>query len=107
MCIYGNVVKEEIEMKKYDFNNNVIEKDDALKSEKNDQVLFALGLLADNLEKIGIKTIIQSDCKGNNDANEASTSLQLISNGLIYKKKYDLHFEFGPKRNEELLNNKN
>ena len=106
MCIYGNVVKEEIRMKKYIYSNNVIEVNDALKSEKNDQGLFALGLLADNLEKNGIKTIIQSDCKGNDDADEAATSLQFISNGLIFRKKYDLHFEFGPKRNEELLNNK-
>ena len=28
-------------------------------------------------------------------------------NGMINKKKYDLHFELGEKRNEELLNNEN
>ena len=31
--------------------------------------------------------------------------MQFIANGLAKKKKYDLHFEFGEERNEELLNN--
>ena len=31
--------------------------------------------------------------------------MQFIVNGMMEKKKYDLHFEFGEKRNEELLNN--
>ena len=31
--------------------------------------------------------------------------LQFIMNGLIDKKKFDLHFDFGAKRNNELLNN--
>ena len=30
----------------------------------------------------------------------------IITNGMCQKKKYDLYFEFGNKRNEELLNNK-
>ena len=105
MCIYGNIIKEEIKMKKYT-NNNIIKIDEALKSEKNDQGLFALGLLAYNLENNGIKTIIESQFN-KEDEDEAATSLQFISNGLIFRRKYDLHFEFGRKRNEELLKNKN
>ena len=106
MCIYGNIVYKEIKKIKNNNNNNIITTNDALKLEKNDQGLFALGLLAHNLENNGIKTIIEkSNIKGNED--EEITNLQFISNGLIFKKKYDLHFEFGNKRNNELLNNKN
>ena len=70
--------------------------------------MFALGLLAHNLENNRIKTIMELDSiKDKVNEDEAATSLQFISNGLIFRKKYDLHFEFGEKRNEELLKNKN
>ena len=114
MCIYGNIIKKEINAQNnynhnynnYNNNNNkVIKINDALKSENSDKGLFALGLLAHNLENCGIETIIDSE--NSKDEDEATTSLQFISNGLIYRKKYDLHFEFGQKRNEELLKNKN
>ena len=66
--------------------------------EKKDAGLFALGLLANNLEKDGVQTLIDlSESKEGKD--EAATSLQFISNGLTQKKKYDLHFDFGKKRN--------
>ena len=32
--------------------------------------------------------------------------MQFITNGMIEKKKYDLHFDLGDERNNELLNNK-
>ena len=104
MCIYGNIIKKEIKIcstnpKKY------ISTSDALKLENKDNGLFALGLLAHNLENEGIQTLIDLS-EGKEGANEAATSLQFISNGLTQKKKYDLHFEFGQKRNDELLNNK-
>ena len=101
MCIYGNVVKEEIKMKKYT-NKNTIKINEALKLETNDQGLFALGLLAHNLENNGITTLIETGSTDDKkDEEEAATSLQFISNGLIFRKKYDLHFDFGQKRNEE------
>ena len=108
MCIYGNIVKEEIKMKikTKNNNNNIITINDALKLENKDKGLFALGLLAYNLENNGIKTIIELN-NNNDNGNESTTNLQFISNGLIFKKKYDLHFEFGNKRNNELLTNKN
>ena len=42
------------------------------------------------------------------DTNDASaTCLQFIANGFNHKNKYNLHFDLGEKRNEEILNNKN
>jgi len=56
------------------------------------------------LENLGIKTAIEKSDQ--DDADEGLTSLQFISNGMIGKRKYDLHFEFEEKRKKELLNNK-
>ena len=106
MCIYGNIIKKEMEMPYFPNQKNYISATEALKLENKDNGLFALGLLAQNLENSGIKTLIdKSQSKEGED--EASTSLQFISNGLTQKKKYDLYFDFGQKRNGELLNNKN
>ena len=104
MCIYGNITKKEIKEEKKKNPEKYIETSEALKLENEDQALFALGLISQNLENLGIETAID---KSNEDtADEGLTSLECISNGMISKKKYDLHFEFGEKRNEELLNNK-
>jgi hypothetical protein len=107
MCVYGNIIKKEIKKENTFNKSDIISTKDALKLEKKDQGLFALGLLANNLNEIGIKTIIDLNNNNNNEnKDEATTSLQFISNGLIYRKKYDLFFDFGKKRNEELLKNK-
>ena len=37
---------------------------------------------------------------------QANTILQFLTNGLINKNKFNFHFDFGPERNSELLNNK-
>ena len=73
--------------------------------ENKDQGLFALGLLSKNLEDLGIETGIEIDGK-DDKLDDATTALQFIMNGMCYKKKYDLHFDFGQKRNDELINNK-
>ena len=71
--------------------------------------------MAKNLEDIGIETAIKKgdDKTKNNkiidkekDDEEDTTCLQFLTNGLIQKKKYDLHFDLGDKRNNELINNK-
>ena len=56
------------------------------------------------MENLGIKTVIEKSDQDDDD--EGLTSLQFISNGMIGKRKYDLHFEFEEKRKKELLNNK-
>ena len=63
-----------------------IETSQALKLEKQDEGLFALGLLSQNLEGLGVETAIE--VKKNPETQEADlTSLQFISNGMINKKK--------------------
>jgi hypothetical protein len=107
MCIYGSITKDEIEKEKKQNPEKFIETSQALQLEKQDQNLFALGLLSNNLEQLGIKTAIEKD-EGNEDEQDAGTTcLQFIVNGLAQKKKYDLHFELGNERNEQLLKDPN
>ena len=103
MCIYGNITKKEIKEEKKKNPEKFIETSEALKLENEDPNLFALGLISQNLENLGIETAIDKSDEDISD--EGLTSIQFISNGMIGKKKYDLHFEFEEKRNEELLNN--
>ena len=105
MCIYGNIAKKEIKEEKKKNPEKFIETKEALKLENEDKGLFALGLISQNLEDIGVETAIEKN-SDNDEGEEGLTSMQFISNGFIAKKKYDLHFEFGEERNEELLNNK-
>ena len=111
MCIYGKVIKKKIEEEKKNESKKFIEADEALKLEEEDQQLFTLGLLSKNLESIGIESVIEKNENyfenNENNENEASaTGLQFLSSGLIQKKKYKLHFDFGKERNDEILNDK-
>ena len=103
MCKYGNIMKKEIKEEKEKNPSKFIKTEEALKNEEKDQGLFALGLLAKNLEESGVETAIESEEDGNDDFDAATTCLQFITNGMITKKKYDLHFDFGEERNKELL----
>ena len=107
MCAYGSITRDEIKKEKKENPQKFIETSEALKSEQNDQNLFALGLLSDNLQQLGIETAIEKN-EGNEDDQDASTTcLQFIVNGYAQKKKYDLHFELGSERNEQLLQDEN
>ena len=112
MCIYGNVAKKKIkEEKKEGDPKKIIKIEDAVtkKREKEDQGIFALGLISTILENNYIETVIETGENG--DVNEddyeemAITSLHFLTNGLIGKKKYDLIFDFPDERVEELLFN--
>ena len=106
MCKMGCIMKKEIiEKKKYN-SKKLISIENALSDKKNKQI-FCLGVLAQNLENMGIVTAIEK--KSNNDEysqNASNTILQFITNGLISKNKYNFHFDFGEQRNNELLTNK-
>ena len=105
MCIYGEITKKEIIEEKEKHPEKFIETSEALKLENEDEGLFALGLISQNLEELGIETAIEKN--ENKDTQDVdSTSLQFITNGMINKKKYDLHFELGEERNEEILKDK-
>ena len=104
MCILGSITKKELREEKEKNPEKFIETSETLKMEDKDRGFFALGLLSQNLEDIGIETAIEKET--NDDEQDASaTCLQFIANGLAQKKKYDLHFDFGEERNEELIKN--
>lgn len=110
MCVYGDITKEQIKQEKENNPEKFIEINDALNLEKEDQELFALGLLADNLQKNGTDVVIEKDYNNEEEENEddkdaGTTCLEFITNGMNNKKKYDLHFDFGKQKNEEYLNN--
>ena len=106
MCVYGNIIKEQIKQEKETNPEKFIEINDALNLEKEDQGLFALGLLADNLQKTGTDVVIEKDdiIKNEDNKDAGTTCLELITNGMNNKKKYDLHFDFGKQKNGENLN---
>ena len=80
-----------------------IEINDALEMEKTDQGIFSLALISKSLENSGINVLIEKD---EGDTKESDTFLELLSNGMIYKKKYDLVFDFGNEKNTDILDNK-
>ena len=105
MCIYGNIMKEQIKEEKEKNPENFIEINDALNLENEDKELFALGLLAHNLEQDGTEVAIEKQgVQGEDEQNNNTTCLQFISNGMTQRKRYDLHFDFGEQKNEEYLN---
>ena len=97
MCIYGYITKKEIEEEKKNNREKFIETSKALKLEEKDEGLFALGLISQNLENLGVKTAIEVN-ENLDTLEEDLTSLQFITNGMINKKRYDLHFDLGEKK---------
>jgi hypothetical protein len=60
MCIYGMITHNEINLEKEN-KEKFIETEEALKLEDTDKGLFALGLLSNNLQNIGIETRIKKN----------------------------------------------
>ena len=103
MCNYGNIILKEIEKDKKSLQKEFIYLDDLKsKDHSSDKSLFALKLLAQTLENNGIKTVIDKEPTNISD-DESITNLQFIVNGLSYKKKYTLSFDFGEEKNEKIL----
>ena len=102
----GTIIKDQIIEEKKTNPEKFISIQDAVKTENKDDSLFIMGLLAQNLENQGITTAIEKEeilnDEDNNDS--ASTTLQFMINGMGTKKKYNLHFDLGEERNEQLLN---
>ena len=80
MCAYGSITKKEIREEKAKHPEKFLETNEALKMEKQDTGMFALGLISQNLEELGIETAIEKD-ENPNEQDEDSTSLQFITNG--------------------------
>ena len=104
MCIMGNIMKKEIINEKKNHPEKFIPIEEAIKEQENDNgINFCLGILAKSLEDIGITTAIEKETSNKEESIKASeTVIQFIMNGMIDKKKLDLHFDFGSKRNNEL-----
>ena len=106
MCIMGSIMKKEI-MDEKKFNPEKFIPTKKALSDKDNKQIFCLGVLAQNLENLGIVTAIEKNPSNDEDTQNASnTILQFITNGLIYKNKYNFHFDLGTERNNELLTNK-
>ena len=107
MCLLGSIMKEEIIEEKKNNPDKFISIEEAIKEENKNSSSFCLGVIAQNLEDIGITTAIEKSSSNEPESqNTANTVLQFITNGMIEKKKYDLHFDLGDERNSELLSNK-
>ena len=105
MCVYGNVTKMQLKEEKLKHPEKYIDTKQALEKENSDPEIFALGLISSVLEQYDIQTAIETE-KGNEDTeDEAITSMQFMTNGLIGRKKYDLYFDLDKGRVLELLTN--
>jgi hypothetical protein len=103
MCILSDITKKEIIEEKKNNPDKFIKTEEALKCPKESSV-FVMGLLAKHLENNGITTAIEKNIN-QNDLEEGNTTLQFMVNGLGQKTRYNLHFDIGEERNEELLYN--
>ena len=101
MCIMGSILKEEIIETKKTNPQAFVPIKEAVKDKNSNN--FCLGLLAQFLEDNGVTTAIERE-EGNNNNDESISILQFIMNGMIEKKKYSMTFDFGDKRNNELMN---
>ena len=106
MSSMGSIMKEEILEDRKKRPERFIPIHEATKENNRDNGLFCLGILAQNLERMGITTEIEKNAPVTEESqNESNTILQFIMNGMIGQKKYNLHFDLGEGRNKQLLNN--
>ena len=112
MCILGDITKNQILKEKDNKEKYIsIEETKQLKQKpsptEDDEALFCLGVLAQNLEDKGISTLIERN-KNNLDENnqESNTTLDFLFNGLMDKSKYAFNFDFGEKMNKKFLTDK-
>ena len=107
MCVLGSIMKEEIIEEKKKNPEKFVSIEDATKEENKKNGTFCLGIVAQKLENMGITTAIEkNESNDENSIDASNTVLQFMMNGMIEKKKFDLHFDLGEERNEELLTNK-
>jgi hypothetical protein len=101
-------MKKELKEEKQKNPAGFIAIQEALNLEENDKETFALGLFAHNLQEKGIEVAIKkAEEKNEEELDAATTCLQFMTNSMHEKKKYELHFDFGEKRNSEYLNDSN
>ena len=106
MSAMGSIMKQEILEDRIKRPERFIPIKEATKENNRDDGIFCLGIIAQNLERMGITTEIEKDAPRTEESqDESNTILQFLMNGLLDKKKYNLHFDLGEGRNKQLLNN--
>ena len=110
MCIMGDITKKSIlkekgNKEKYISIQEAIQLIQNPSLTKDDEALFCLGILAQNLEDKGISTLIERNNNSDeSNQEENTTTFDFLFNGLMDKSKYVLNFDFGEKINNKLLN---
>ena len=106
MCTFGNIMKKEIINLKKNHPEKLIEIKEALK-DKNKGSNFCLGVIAQSFEDIGIVTAIEKEADNSEESiKENETIMELMTNGMLNKKKLSLSYNWDSKRITELMNNK-
>ena len=87
MSSMGSIMKEEILEDRLKRPERFIPIKEATKENNRNNGLFCLGILAQNLERMGITTEIEKNAPVTEESqNESNTILQFIMNGMIEKK---------------------
>ena len=101
LSLMGSNLKESIIYESFHEPEKFVPISEALNNDKKSS-LFIQGLLAKQLQKNNITTVIKKDP---NEKNISSTLLQLITSGDIFKKVYTIEYNYGSKKNAEILTN--
>ena len=105
MNTLGTITKEEILKEKKSNPEKFYSTEEIIQQKETNDDLFALGVFSKALENQGMVTAIEKNSNNNQDNTKlAETTLQFLINGMSNKMKYDFHFDFGEKRNNDLLN---
>ena len=95
------IIKQKMNNEKKKNPERFIEIEEATKKENENNILFCLGLLAQNLEQIGISTAIEK--KINVEQYAKSNVLHCITSGIIEKKNYTPQLISEETKNEEIF----
>ena len=96
----GKALKEEMKEELKQNPDKFIDINKELNS-KNSQ-FFPSAVLANNLQKEGIFTLVEKDAK---QSPLQDISIKFILNGMINQKKIIVNYDFGPEENHKILNN--
>ena len=107
MALFGCLTKKIIDNTLSIGAKSFISVDEAIQKKDEDPQSFILGVFGKYLTNLGIKTVIERTQTTNKKyINLCNTVLQFIFNGLIFRKKYYLAFEYSEDRKIEILKNK-
>ena len=107
MAVFGCLTIKIIDNTLSSGAKSFISVDEAIQQKDQDPQSFILGVFGKYLTNLGIKTVIERTKSENEKYNNlCNTVLQFVFNGLIFRKKYYLAFEYSEEKKLELLKNK-